>query len=136
MLSLRNVSSYVVAAGSSYFPSYPQLSNTKTMTSLLKRINPVIMNCQFSEQNCRVRNFYKQLPCLTLSQRTDSNKLKEMTISNLTKIVESSPTSRKHRGTGRNCSLWVISPFPSLFQRLVLQTRKNQGLFGKGLKYC
>ena len=33
-----------------------------------------------------------------------------------------------------DCSLRAISPFPAVFsKRLVLQTRKNQGLFGKGL---
>ena len=43
---------------------------------------------------------------------------------------------RKHCGKRRNCSLRAISPFPhSVFKRLVLQTRKNQGLFGKGLNY-
>ena len=43
---------------------------------------------------------------------------------------------RKHCGKRRNCSLRAISPFPhSVFQRLILQTRENQGLFGKGLKH-
>ena len=28
----------------------------------------------------------------------------------------------------------TISPFPSVFERLVQQTCRNQGLFGKGLK--
>ena len=41
--------------------------------------------------------------------------------------------SRKHCGKRRNCSLQAISPFPSVFKRLVLQTRKNQGLFWKGI---
>ena len=42
----------------------------------------------------------------------------------------------KHSGKRRNCSLRAISPFfHSVFKRLVLQTRKNQGLFGKGLSY-
>ena len=37
-------------------------------------------------------------------------------------------------GKRRNCSLRAISPFfLSVFKRHVLQTRKNQGLFGKGL---
>ena len=36
-------------------------------------------------------------------------------------------TGRKHCGKRRNCSLLVL-------HKLVLQTRKNQGLFGKGLK--
>ena len=38
---------------------------------------------------------------------------------------------RKHCGKRRN--LQAISPFPTVFSRLVLQTGKNQGLFGKGL---
>ena len=42
---------------------------------------------------------------------------------------------RKHCGKWRNCLLWAIFPFPSVFKRLVLQTHKNQGLFWKGLKY-
>ena len=42
---------------------------------------------------------------------------------------------RKHCGKRRNCSLQAISHFPAVFsKRLVLQTRKKQGLFGKGLK--
>ena len=42
--------------------------------------------------------------------------------------------SRKHCWKRRNCSLRTISPFPTVFsKRLVLQTSKNQGLFGKGL---
>ena len=40
---------------------------------------------------------------------------------------------RKHRGKRRNYSLRAISPFPSVFKRLALQTHKNQGLFGTGL---
>ena len=40
---------------------------------------------------------------------------------------------RIHCGKRRNCSLRAICPFPSVFKRLILQTRKNQGLFGKGL---
>ena len=36
-------------------------------------------------------------------------------------------------GKRRNCLLQAIFPFPSVFKTLVLQTRKNQGLFGKGL---
>ena len=34
---------------------------------------------------------------------------------------------RKRCGKRRNCSLQAISPFPSVFKRLVLQTRENQG---------
>ena len=46
------------------------------------------------------------------------------------KILE---RGRKHGGKRRNCSLRVISPFPSVFKRFVLQIRKKHGLFGKGL---
>ena len=58
-----------------------------------------------------------------------------MTISGLTKMAESSPNGQK--------TLWekekllVTSNFSfslSVFKRPVVQTRKNQGLFGKGLK--
>ena len=35
----------------------------------------------------------------------------------------------------RNCLLQAISPFLSVFKRLVLQTRKNQGLFGQELMH-
>ena len=36
-------------------------------------------------------------------------------------------------GKGEIARYEQISPFPSVFKRLSLQTRKNQGLFGKGL---
>ena len=40
----------------------------------------------------------------------------------------------KHCGKKRNCSLQAIFSFSlSVFKRLILQTRKIQGLFGKGL---
>ena len=51
------------------------------------------------------------------------------------KIVGSSSNGRKH--CGENEKLLVTNNFcfsPSVFNRLVLQTRKNQGSFGKGLK--
>ena len=41
---------------------------------------------------------------------------------------------RKHCGKRRNCSLRANFSFShSVFKRLVLQTHKNQGLFGKGI---
>ena len=42
-------------------------------------------------------------------------------------------TQRKQGGERRNCLFRAISPFPSVFKRLVQQTYKNQGLFGTGL---
>ena len=53
------------------------------------------------------------------------------------KMAESSPNElkkKKNCGKRRNCSLQAISPFPLVFKRLVQQTRKNQGLSGKGLE--
>ena len=45
-------------------------------------------------------------------------------------------TCRKHCGKRKNCSSRAISPFPKVFfKRLVLQTREDQGLFGKELKH-
>ena len=43
---------------------------------------------------------------------------------------------RKRCGKRRNCSLRAISPFPTEFSEdLYCRHVKNQGLFGKGLKY-
>ena len=42
-------------------------------------------------------------------------------------------TGKKHHRKRRNFSLQAISLFPSVFKRLVLPTRKNQGWFVKGL---
>ena len=58
----------------------------------------------------------------------------QMTILSLVKMVESFLTGRKHCGKRRNCSLQAISPFPTVFSKR--QTRKNQGLFWKGLNGC
>ena len=45
-------------------------------------------------------------------------------------------TGRKHCGKRRFCSLRAVSLFPhSVFKRHILQTRKNQRLFGKGLTF-
>ena len=41
---------------------------------------------------------------------------------------------RKHFGKGKNCCLIAISPFPTEFSKDFLQTHKNMGFFGKGLK--
>ena len=43
-------------------------------------------------------------------------------------------TGRKHCGKRRNCSLRAISPFPSVFKRLVSQTCQKVSLCGNGLK--
>ena len=49
-------------------------------------------------------------------------------------MIESSPKGYKNTGKRRNYSLRTISPFPRIvFKTLVLQTRKNQDVFGKGL---
>ena len=70
-------------------------------------------------------------------QILDSSKLKEFADDNF-KFDETGRNSIqigiKHCGKRRNCSLRAISPFPSVYKRHALQTRKNQGLFGEGLK--
>ena len=43
---------------------------------------------------------------------------------------------RKHCGKRRNHLLLAVSPFPTVYlKRLVLQTRKNKGLFGRELNH-
>ena len=79
------------------------------------------------------------------SQKHDSNhklyivpncKSLQTTILNLMQMGESCPKGRKLCGKRRNCSLRAISPFPTVFfKRLVQQTRKTQGIFGKGLNH-
>ena len=58
-----------------------------------------------------------------------------MTILKLLKMAENSP--KGWETLWEKEELLVTSNFsfsPSVFKRLVLQTRKNQGLFGKGLR--
>ena len=65
--------------------------------------------------------------------RPNSKSLK-MTISNWMKMAES--YGNRYKTLGEKEQLLVTSNFSfshSIFKRLVLQTRKNQGLFGKGL---
>ena len=75
-------------------------------------------------------------------QILDSSKLKEFADDNFRFDENDRKFSRKfskqvkkHCGEKRkNCSLRAFSTFShSIFKRLVLQTRKNQGLFRKGL---
>ena len=54
-----------------------------------------------------------------------------MTIPSLMKMAESS--QKMTENTVRKGEIVHISFSHSIFNRLVLQTRKNQGLFGKGL---
>ena len=42
---------------------------------------------------------------------------------------------RKHCGKRRNCSLRAISPFPSVFKRLVSQGHQKASLSGNGLNH-
>ena len=67
----------------------------------------------------------------------DSSKLKEFADDNFRFDENGGKFSKsvgKHCGKRRNCSLRAISPFTTVFSKdLYLQTRKNQGLFGKGL---
>ena len=43
------------------------------------------------------------------------------------KLQKAIQTGRKHCGKRRNCSLWAISPFPTVF---------SKGLFPRGVKRC
>ena len=67
----------------------------------------------------------------------DSSKLKEFTDDN-SKFDENggkfSKRRRKHCVKRRNCSLWAISPFPTVFSKdLHCKQLKNKGLFGEEL---
>ena len=42
-------------------------------------------------------------------------------------------TGRKRCGKRRNCLLWAISPFPSVFERLVSQKLQKVSMCGNGL---
>ena len=48
---------------------------------------------------------------------------------NLQKVLQK---GRKHCGKRRNCSLRAISPFPTVFSRLLLRTHKTRACLGKG----
>ena len=49
------------------------------------------------------------------------------------KLAEGSPTEKKTLGNGQIAHYEQFLLFPQYFQRLQLQTCKNQGLFEKGL---
>ena len=88
-----------------------------------------------------IQGGYKSGLCgkeLTLSQTTilDSSKLKEFADDNF-KFNENGRVLHTVRKHWEKEKLLVMSNFSfshSVFKRLVLQTHKNQGLFGKGLK--
>ena len=64
-------------------------------------------------------------------QILDSSKLKEVADDNFKFDEHGRKFSKQVENTvGKG----EIAPFPSVFKRLVLQTRKNQGLFGKELR--
>ena len=75
----------------------------------------------------------------------DSSKLKEFADNNFLiwwKWQKVHKKVRKHWGKRRNCSLWAISPFPTVFSKDIygrhvkkglVWERKKKGLFGKGL---
>ena len=66
---------------------------------------------------------------------TPNSKSFQTTISNLMQIAESSPKWVENTvGKGEIARTSNFSFSHSVFKRPVLQTRKNQGLFGKGLK--
>ena len=58
-----------------------------------------------------------------------------MTILNLMKMAENSPNGLKTLGEKEKLLIMSIFSFShGVFKRLILQTRKNLGLFGKSLK--
>ena len=57
-----------------------------------------------------------------------------MTVSNFMELADSSPQGSKTLRDWENCLLRAISPFPSVFKRLVLKTCKNHSLFWKELR--
>ena len=57
--------------------------------------------------------------------------MKEFADNNLRFDENGSKMVEKTVGKGEIACAEQFSPFPSVFKRLVLQTRKNQGLFGK-----
>ena len=63
-------------------------------------------------------------------QILDAFKLKEFAYDNF-KFIENG--RKLFKQAVNTVKKGAISPFPSVFKRFVLQTRKNQGLFGKGL---
>ena len=69
-------------------------------------------------------------------QILDSFKLKEFADDNFRFDENGKKFSKRGENTGRsrNYSSRAISASPSVFKRCVLQTRKNQDLFGKGLR--
>ena len=83
---------------------------------------------------------YKRVLCwkgLTLSQTTNFRHFQKVFADDSFILDENGRKfSKRVENTGkrRNCSLRAISPFPTVFfRRLEMQTRKSQGLYGKGL---
>ena len=69
-------------------------------------------------------------------QTLDSSKLKEFADDNSKFNENGGKVSKRVENTGEKEKLLVTSNFSfshSVFKRLVLQTRENQSLFGKGL---
>ena len=65
-------------------------------------------------------------------QILDSSKLKEFADNNYN-FHNNGKKSRKHRGKRRNCSLWAISSFPTVFPKdLFCRHVKTRACLGKG----
>ena len=71
--------------------------------------------------------------CLSKQQILDSSKLKEIANDNLNLMKMTESTPKGYKTQWEKEKLLVTSNFSfshSVFKRLALQTRKNQGLFG------
>ena len=79
-----------------------------------------------------MHNMEAQAQLFPKQQILDSSKIKDFADDNFKFDENGTKNGRKHCGKRRNCSLRAFSPFPSVFKRLLQQTRKNQGLYGTG----
>ena len=75
---------------------------------------------------------YHKIPTFNLSQTTNfrlfrTERYAEHNLKFVEKWQKVLRTGRKHNGKMRNCSLPTISPFPTVFSKIVLKTSKNQG---------
>ena len=83
-----------------------------------------------------IRHKGRKCQPITRRQTLDSSKLKEFAEENFKFDENSRKLSQrveKHCGKRRNCSLRAISPFSSVFKRLVSQGRQKAPLCGNGL---
>ena len=84
--------------------------------------------CSHNELHLNPFPYNKFLDSFTLKEFADNNFKFDKIESKFSKRVENTV------GKGEIAHYEQFLLFPSVFKRLVLQTRKKQGLFGKGLR--